>query len=111
MKPSSLSMFRIRHLAVEALALALLAFSALLGAASAQERSAMLRESVNQPPANAADAAEERRSLDESGDDAVTIFPHSQTARWWVSGQSNIVLQAHPDFRSPYSGPNSLQGE
>jgi high affinity Mn2+ porin len=37
-----------------------------------------------------------------------TVFPHSKTARWWVSGQINIVFQAHPDFHALYSGPNSL---
>jgi hypothetical protein len=42
----------------------------------------------------------------ESGPTAV--FPHSETARWWVSGQINIVFQAHPDFHALYSGPNSL---
>ncbi|HEU4414754.1 MAG TPA: carbohydrate porin [Candidatus Angelobacter sp.] len=42
-----------------------------------------------------------------------TIFPHSATAPWWISGQINIVFQAHPDFHALYSGPNSLsaQGE
>jgi high affinity Mn2+ porin len=42
-----------------------------------------------------------------------TMFPHSQTARWWVSGQFNSILQAYPDFHAAYSGPNSLhaQGE
>ncbi|HEX3094474.1 MAG TPA: hypothetical protein VHW72_17690 [Candidatus Angelobacter sp.] len=39
---------------------------------------------------------------------STTIFPHSETARWWVSGQVNIVFQAHPDFHALYSGPNSL---
>ena len=43
---------------------------------------------------------------EESG--PTTIFPHSKTARWWVSGQINIVFQAHPDFHALYSGPNSL---
>jgi high affinity Mn2+ porin len=37
-----------------------------------------------------------------------TVFPQSKTARWWVSGQVNIVFQAHPDFHALYSGPNSL---
>ncbi|HEV7672947.1 MAG TPA: carbohydrate porin [Candidatus Angelobacter sp.] len=37
-----------------------------------------------------------------------TVFSHSKTARWWVSGQVNIVFQAHPDFHALYSGPNSL---
>lgn len=43
---------------------------------------------------------------EESG--PTTIFPHSKTARWWVSGQINIVFQAHPAFHALYSGPNSL---
>jgi hypothetical protein len=37
-----------------------------------------------------------------------TIFKHSQTAPWWISGQSNTIFQFHPNFHSPYSGPNSL---
>ena len=37
-----------------------------------------------------------------------TVFPHSQTAPWWVSGQVNTVFQAHPGFQALYSGPNSL---
>jgi high affinity Mn2+ porin len=42
-----------------------------------------------------------------------SVFPHSDTSRWWVSGQINVIFQAHPDFRALYSGPNSLhaQGE
>ena len=53
------------------------------------------------PPADrAADTA--------STEPPVTMFPHSQTARWWISGQDNIINQWHPSFHSPYSGPNSL---
>ena len=37
-----------------------------------------------------------------------TVFPHSEAARWWVSGQINVVFQAHPNFHALYSGPNSL---
>jgi hypothetical protein len=37
-----------------------------------------------------------------------TVFPHSTTARWWVSGQINVVFQVHPSFHALYSGPNSL---
>jgi high affinity Mn2+ porin len=40
-----------------------------------------------------------------------SVFPHSSTARWWVSGQVNIVFQAHPDFHALYSGPNSLSAQ
>jgi hypothetical protein len=45
---------------------------------------------------------------DSTGDPAVTMFPHSPSARWWVSGQDNIIFQAHPSFSAKYSGPNSF---
>jgi len=38
----------------------------------------------------------------------VTLFPHSDTTRYWISGQGNMVFQWHPAFRSPYSGFNSM---
>lgn len=38
----------------------------------------------------------------------LTLFPHSDTSRYWVSGQANIILQWHPSFPAKYSGPNSL---
>jgi high affinity Mn2+ porin len=39
---------------------------------------------------------------------AASMFPHSDTARYLLSGQANIVFQAHPGFHSPYEGENSL---
>ncbi|MCU1296402.1 MAG: Carbohydrate-selective porin [Acidobacteriaceae bacterium] len=42
-------------------------------------------------------------------DPAVTMFPHSATARYWISGQDNIIFQYHPSFYAKYSGPNSLR--
>ena len=41
----------------------------------------------------------------------VTLFPHLQTDRIWLSGQANIISQWHPAFPSPYQGPNSLSPE
>jgi hypothetical protein len=41
----------------------------------------------------------------------VTLFPHSESSRFWISGQVNIITQWHPAFRSPYQGPNSLSPE
>jgi high affinity Mn2+ porin len=38
----------------------------------------------------------------------LTIFPHPDTTRYLISGQANIVFQAHPGFHSPYQGMNSL---
>jgi len=43
--------------------------------------------------------------------DPQTIFPHSDSARWWLSGQINTILQGHPAFSAKYSGQNSLQPE
>ena len=42
-------------------------------------------------------------------DPKATFFEHSQTSKWWVSGQANFVFQAHGDFYALYSGPNSLK--
>jgi high affinity Mn2+ porin len=30
-------------------------------------------------------------------------------ARWWISAQVNLILQAQPGFHSPYAGDNSFQ--
>jgi len=38
-----------------------------------------------------------------------TMFPHSQTARWWVSGQDNVISQWNPSFDAKYCGPNSFR--
>jgi hypothetical protein len=40
--------------------------------------------------------------------DMLTLFPHSETSRYWVSGQANIVLQWHGTFPAAYSGKNSF---
>jgi high affinity Mn2+ porin len=37
-----------------------------------------------------------------------TMFPHSETARYWISGQSNTIFQGKPGFHSLYQGANSL---
>jgi len=40
--------------------------------------------------------------------ETLTMFPHSDTAPYWVSGQANSIFQMHGHFHSPYEGPNSL---
>lgn len=40
--------------------------------------------------------------------DSDTVFPHTLTGRYWISGQANVILQGHGAFRAAYSGPNSL---
>lgn len=39
----------------------------------------------------------------------VTLFPHSGTSRYWISGQANVIFQWHPSFPAAYSGPHSLR--
>ncbi len=39
---------------------------------------------------------------------APTMFPHSDTSRYLVGGQANIIFQAHAPFHSLYEGTNSL---
>ena len=39
------------------------------------------------------------------------MFPHSESSRFWISGQANIITQWHSAFRSPYQGANSLSPE
>jgi hypothetical protein len=39
---------------------------------------------------------------------STSIFPHPDSTRYLISGQANIIFQAHPGFHSPYSGTNSL---
>ena len=41
-------------------------------------------------------------------DPPATFFEHSQTAKWWISGQANFVFQANGDFYAQYSGPHSF---
>jgi high affinity Mn2+ porin len=38
----------------------------------------------------------------------LTIFPHPDSTRYLIAGQTNIIFQSHPGFHSPYSGAHSL---
>ncbi|HEV3214258.1 MAG TPA: carbohydrate porin [Vicinamibacterales bacterium] len=40
---------------------------------------------------------------------AVTMLPHSDSTKWWISGQINLIGQGHGAFLSPYEGPHSLR--
>ena len=39
---------------------------------------------------------------------APTLFPHTPNSRYLITGQANIIFQAHAPFHSPYDGVNSL---
>jgi high affinity Mn2+ porin len=53
-------------------------------------------------------STEQSTGEDSKSSDPVTVFPHSDTSRYWISGQANVVLQWHPTFPAQYSGQNSL---
>jgi hypothetical protein len=40
--------------------------------------------------------------------DSLTLFPHSETSRYWISGQANVVMQWHAAFAAQYTGSDSL---
>jgi hypothetical protein len=70
-----------------------------------------LAQGSNQPTgaANVAAAKLDPQKTDPASKmDPETIFPHSDTARWWLSGQINVIGQGHGDFHALYSGQNSL---
>jgi len=72
---------------------------------------ANLRAQGPSPP-NAADApATADPDPVSDGSSLLTMFPHLETDRIWLSGQANFISQWHPAFHSPYSGPNSLSPE
>ncbi len=53
-----------------------------------------------------------RQTVEDQSDDQVTpafFQNHLFDDRYWVSGQSNFIFQAHNPFHSPYSGPNSFR--
>jgi hypothetical protein len=40
----------------------------------------------------------------------VSMAPHPEDSRYWLSGQANIIIQGDPPFHSPYQGKNSFIG-
>ncbi len=65
-----------------------------------------------QAPAPQAPAApstsQQTQTSDTDADDSDTVFPHSESGRYWISGQANIIVQGHGAFPAQYSGPHSL---
>jgi high affinity Mn2+ porin len=58
-------------------------------------------------PGHAIKLPEEPTPADEA---APTMFPHSETSRFYIAGQANIIIQADGPFHSPYEGTNSFIG-
>ena len=54
-----------------------------------------------------------RQTIEDQSDDQenpAMFKSHLIAGRFWLSGQSNLIFQAHTPFHSPYSGPNSFHG-
>jgi carbohydrate-selective porin OprB len=64
--------------------------------------------SVAASQASPAPAQEAPQTPAQPPDSILTMFPHSQTAPYWISGQANVIMQAHEKFSAQYSGRNSL---
>jgi high affinity Mn2+ porin len=59
------------------------------------------------------DSIANRENLPESpapAEVSQSLLPHSDTSRFYIAGQANIIFQAHGPFHSPYEGINSLLG-
>ncbi len=65
-------------------------------------------QNPSNPPTTQQPGAQAQSDSDSAGADPVTLFPHSESTRYWISGQANVVFQWHPTFPAKYSGPNSL---
>jgi high affinity Mn2+ porin len=65
----------------------------------------LLPSFIDAPTDASADAAAERQPVTAP---VLSMAPHSENARYWISGQANSIFQAHGHFHSPYQGTNSL---
>jgi high affinity Mn2+ porin len=61
------------------------------------------------PPGETSSAPQAAEQPDESAHDTPTVFPHSESSAFWLSGQMNFIYQGHGTFTSPYQGPHSLR--
>jgi high affinity Mn2+ porin len=64
--------------------------------------------STNTPP-QAGTEGTPSAADDSTNSDGLTLFPHSETSRYWISGQANVILQWHDSFPAAYSAKNSFR--
>jgi high affinity Mn2+ porin len=88
------------------LACMLLVYAVFLSAFAPRLAYAQAPDQLDKPPLPSPAVATEDS---DTSSDALTLFPHSETSRYWISGQVNVILQWHPEFPAKYSGPNSLK--
>ena len=77
------------------------------GPQTTQVEQAYAESQTQQTPNSAPDTS----AAQESAPGPLTLFPHSRTSRYWISGQANIILQWHGSFPAKYNGPNSLRSK
>jgi high affinity Mn2+ porin len=68
---------------------------------------------ANGAPENSNAAHQLRQVLQDQSDDQQNpafLSRHLFRDRFWISGQTNFIFQAHTPFHSPYAGPNSFHG-
>ncbi len=68
---------------------------------------------INGAPEYSNAAPQVKQSIEDQSDDQASpafALDHLIRDRFWISGQSNFIFQAHTPFHSPYSGPNSFHG-
>lgn len=66
---------------------------------------------TNGAPENSNAPPKLRQTIEDQSDDQANpsfISRHMIAGRFWISGQSNFIFQAHGPFHAPYSGPNSF---
>jgi high affinity Mn2+ porin len=85
--------------------LALVLFFALTVAAS---RASQLPE-ASPAPAQDPIAGSEAASVAPEATPVVTMAAHAEDARYWISGQANIIFQGRLPFHSAYEGANSFR--
>jgi high affinity Mn2+ porin len=108
-------MFRFfRQLEVRVLLIALMCFAAVPVGLHAQTQSSADSQAgetaalAQSSAAGSQDSPQASSAEDSDSSDPVTLFPHSETSRYWISGQANVVFQWHPTFPAKYTGPQSL---
>jgi hypothetical protein len=65
--------------------------------------------SATQADSQAASAGGDHLAGDAEASPVVTIVPHPEDSRYWISGQANIIFQGRLPFHSAYEGINSFR--
>ncbi|HUB50687.1 MAG TPA: carbohydrate porin [Terracidiphilus sp.] len=68
-----------------------------------------MQTSISATSAKAADPDAAPSEAASTNPPVLSMAPHSESGRYWISGQANSIFQIHGHFNSPYEGPNSLR--